>query len=67
MNWKSILKISSYEKAVVEEFAPEELETSNTDELLRGAGAVTTSSSPALFNVTYGGKKHGKKDKEETN
>jgi len=63
MNWKSILKISPYEKAVVEEFAPEEL----NDELLRGAGAVTTSSSPALFNVTYGGKKHGKKDKEETN
>lgn len=34
-----------------------------TDELLRGAGAVTTTSSPNLFNVTYGGKKHGK-DKE---
>lgn len=65
MDWKSILKISRYEKAVAEEFAPEELETSNMDELLRGTGAVTTASAPSLFNVTYGGKKDGKEKELE--
>ena len=34
--------------------------------LLRMAGAVTTTSSPALFNVRYGGKKkRGKKTRQE--
>ena len=34
--------------------------------LLRMAGAVTTTSSPALFNVRYGGKKkRGKKTSQE--
>lgn len=34
--------------------------------LLRMAGAVTTTSSPALFNVRYGGKKkRGKKNRQE--
>jgi len=34
--------------------------------LLRMAGAVTTTSSPVLFNVSYGGKKkRGKKTSQE--
>lgn len=63
MSWKSILKISPYEKAVAEEFAPEEV--SNKEELLRGAGAVTTASAPSLFNVTYGGEKDGEEEEFE--
>ena len=54
MNWKDILK-----------------EKTNKESIEKEAGAVTTNSvssiSGKLFNITYGGKKHGKKkkDKEE--
>jgi hypothetical protein len=64
MSWKSILKISRYEKAVAEEFASEELEN---EKLLRGTGAVTTASAPSLFNVRYGGKKDGEESEEDSN
>jgi len=54
MNWKDILK-----------------EKTNKESIEKEAGAVTTTSPSAvsgkLFNISYGGKKHGKKkkDKEE--
>lgn len=62
VGWKAILKMTAYEKAVAEEFAPEELEN---EKLLRGTGAVTTASAPSLFNVRYGGKKDGEEESEE--
>lgn len=42
---------------------PMKVKQPNSEELLRGLGAVTTGSAPNLFNVTYGGKKHGKSKK----
>ena len=44
---------------------PMKVEQPNREELLRGLGAVTTGSAPSLFNITYGGRKRGKKGQTE--